>query len=229
MFVVRRQDLPALPSIINLHSSSIPVSFHTPDTFHLRLNDTCSSSYKFLIIVEASVEHVDFLHDVAWQCWGGHSWLILTGSPWTTGWMDTTLPNIWINSQLFLLDTNTLKLYEYYRIGKTSSAIQRHIGVYIPRLGFRSSTDQTMYGRRHDLQGHKFTVAYLFRIPYITMEKGKMSGLHTNLLHLLQERLNFTYELYLQPDSQFGVKRKDGTWSGLVGSVLYGKADFSMW
>ena len=46
-------------------------------------------------------------------------------------------------------------------------------------------------------------------------------GLVKDLLDILGRRLDFTYELYLVPDGQYGKLRKDGVWDGLIGEVSW--------
>ena len=50
----------------------------------------------------------------------------------------------------------------------------------------------------------------------------RFEGFCIDLLNKIAEYLNFRYELYLVPDEQFGSKRNDGTWSGMVGEIMMG-------
>ena len=41
------------------------------------------------------------------------------------------------------------------------------------------------------------------------------------LSHIVRE-LDFKYEMYLVPDGNFGKKKEDGEWNGMIGEVLNG-------
>ena len=45
------------------------------------------------------------------------------------------------------------------------------------------------------------------------------------LLPILQQILNFTYDLTQPPDGQWGAIQSDGSWSGLVGMLMRGEID----
>lgn len=56
-----------------------------------------------------------------------------------------------------------------------------------------------------------------------------VSGLMIDLLGLIQDKLSFSYELYLVPDGKYGaIDDVTGLWNGMIGEVLYGKADMAL-
>ena len=56
-----------------------------------------------------------------------------------------------------------------------------------------------------------------------------VSGLIIELLGLIQNALHFPYELYLVPDGKYGaIDDITGRWNGMIGEVLYGKADMAL-
>lgn len=53
------------------------------------------------------------------------------------------------------------------------------------------------------------------------------SGFYIDLIKTLQEKLDFTYEIYEVEDKKWGGK-VNGTWNGLVKDIMTGKADIAM-
>jgi ABC-type amino acid transport substrate-binding protein len=64
----------------------------------------------------------------------------------------------------------------------------------------------------------------------------KPEGFIVDLLEDLKEKLNaaasenekISYEYSLEPNKTYGVKNADGTWNGLVGAVIAGRADIAV-
>ncbi|XP_035698245.1 glutamate receptor ionotropic, NMDA 3A-like [Branchiostoma floridae] len=61
----------------------------------------------------------------------------------------------------------------------------------------------------------------------IEVEKKCCYGLCHDLLHKLSQDLNFQYELYVVRDGKYGGM-KDNLWNGMVGDLLYGRADMAV-
>lgn len=56
-----------------------------------------------------------------------------------------------------------------------------------------------------------------------------VSGLMIDLLGLIQNKISFSYELYLVSDGKYGaIDDVTGRWNGMIGEVLYGKADMAL-
>ena len=49
-----------------------------------------------------------------------------------------------------------------------------------------------------------------------------------NLLDTLSSLLNFTYTLYVPPDGQYGGRFENGSWNGMIGEVVNGRADLAL-
>lgn len=54
------------------------------------------------------------------------------------------------------------------------------------------------------------------------------SGVDIKLLNCLSEKLNFRYEILLSPDGQWGTLDQNGGWSGIIGMLVRGEADFGL-
>ena len=51
---------------------------------------------------------------------------------------------------------------------------------------------------------------------------ARFQGFAVDLIQRIAEMHQFTYELYLVPDGNFGAKTKNKTWNGMIGEVLSG-------
>ena len=52
-------------------------------------------------------------------------------------------------------------------------------------------------------------------------------GISISLLHLVSQKLNFNYDIYLTVDNKFGGKNHKGEWVGMIGDIINGRADFA--
>jgi ABC-type amino acid transport substrate-binding protein len=69
-------------------------------------------------------------------------------------------------------------------------------------------------------------VVTLLNPPYaVQSADGKISGFLVDLLDLIAPIAGVTYSLSLQPDALYGAKQGDGSWNGLVGSLVSKSAD----
>lgn len=64
--------------------------------------------------------------------------------------------------------------------------------------------------------------------PFNFEKNGFFRGFIPDLIRLILQDLNATYELYAVGDGKYGAIDADGKWNGLVGEVLTGKADIAM-
>ncbi len=95
-----------------------------------------------------------------------------------------------------------------------------------PLLGGEEA--DSIWERRRDLMGKRFTLAYVETEGYIKVEEdGRAAGFTVDILEFLADRLNFTYDLVPSYDGNFGVVDADGNWNGLIRMLLDGEADFS--
>ena len=54
------------------------------------------------------------------------------------------------------------------------------------------------------------------------LQGGSISykGYCIDLLNELARYLNFTYEIYVNPDGKYGSETENGTWNGMIGELL---------
>ncbi|KAI6215439.1 Protein CBR-GLR-7 [Aphelenchoides besseyi] len=53
-------------------------------------------------------------------------------------------------------------------------------------------------------------------------------GYCIDLLEMIRQDLNFTYDLYLVPDGKFGAIERTGNWNGMIGQLVSGEADIAL-
>ena len=58
------------------------------------------------------------------------------------------------------------------------------------------------------------------------MDEFTAEGIYPDILREMKSILNFTYSLKPISDGQFGTKLENGSWTGIMGAVSSGKADF---
>ncbi|XP_069995697.1 probable glutamate receptor [Penaeus vannamei] len=106
---------------------------------------------------------------------------------------------------------------------------------WTPDLGL-GAKDELFPDEFGDFNGHKFTVVAKRYFPYMdasleTNEPGSrltvLDSLDTRIFLALARYLNFTFETWSTADSEFGVDKGDGNWTGMVGALQHGHADFS--
>ena len=78
----------------------------------------------------------------------------------------------------------------------------------------------------------KFTIVTVIQEPFVfeivgLKNSSKKIGLVKDILDLLSERMNFTYDLHWCGDGNYGAPDANGVWNGMVGEVLYGRADMA--
>ncbi|XP_042208317.1 glutamate receptor-like [Homarus americanus] len=87
-----------------------------------------------------------------------------------------------------------------------------------------------------DMGGHKLRVVGLSFFPFIKYDReGPEAGstvtphdcLDHRMLQEMSERLNFTFEVRLPVDDQWGTLDSNGSWTGMVGTLAMEKADIS--
>ena len=50
--------------------------------------------------------------------------------------------------------------------------------------------------------------------------KLKLHSIRSKYKHIFQERLNFTYTVKTPKDGAWGVVNEDGSWTGMIGSLI---------
>lgn len=76
----------------------------------------------------------------------------------------------------------------------------------------------------------KFRVSTIYHEPFVMRGDNNVGfkGLLIDMLSKLSERLNFTVEYKLATDETFGRVNANGTWSGIIGEVINGKAEIGL-
>ncbi|GFQ84685.1 putative glutamate receptor [Trichonephila clavata] len=76
----------------------------------------------------------------------------------------------------------------------------------------------------------KIKIAYLPSKYLLEIEKNEngdiqLNGLIGQVINLVSSKLKFQYEIQKPPDNEFGVQKKDGNWTGLLGILQRKEAD----
>ncbi|XP_042202981.1 glutamate receptor ionotropic, delta-1-like [Homarus americanus] len=120
---------------------------------------------------------------------------------------------------------------------KLCSGSSRHSVIYLDTWHYSSGFRQevTLFRQdMNDLQGYDFAVAALPYSPFIMTNDpslpgpGTYRGLEVFLLDTLAEAINFTYHYVAPKDNQWGRLTKNGTWTGMIGMVVYEEADWAV-
>uniref|UniRef100_A0AC34GQT2 Uncharacterized protein n=1 Tax=Panagrolaimus sp. ES5 TaxID=591445 RepID=A0AC34GQT2_9BILA len=81
-------------------------------------------------------------------------------------------------------------------------------------------------------QINHYRVVTVIQQPFVEYVHGgsvnQFQGYCIDLLNLIQQELQFTYEIYQAPDGKFGSVDDNGNWNGLIGEVVIGKADIAL-
>ncbi|GFS48594.1 putative glutamate receptor [Trichonephila inaurata madagascariensis] len=76
----------------------------------------------------------------------------------------------------------------------------------------------------------KIKIAYLPSKYLLEIDKDEngdiqLNGLIGQVINLVSSKLKFQYEIQKPPDNEFGVRKKDGNWTGLLGILQRKEAD----
>ena len=134
---------------------------------------------------------------------------------------------------IFLTPTNTnFVLAEKYAI-KKGPTIEKLIGNWNLEAGLHIDIP-LLWERRSDLMNIELidtVLEYPVIRKFVRNEEGvimKQSGIGADILAVLQERLNFSTKAVPPEDKEWGSIKDDNlTWSGMVGDLVYGRADIS--
>ncbi|KAI6235050.1 hypothetical protein M3Y95_00010300 [Aphelenchoides besseyi] len=77
-----------------------------------------------------------------------------------------------------------------------------------------------------------YRVVTILQEPFIETGGPKETfgyqGYCIDLLEMIRQDLNFTYDLYLVPDGKFGAIERTGNWNGMIGQLVSGEADIAL-
>ncbi|XP_049799214.1 glutamate receptor ionotropic, kainate 2-like [Schistocerca nitens] len=123
---------------------------------------------------------------------------------------------------------------------ESSSGGFQRVATWTPQEGFLSSRTETQAQRQTQsiIEGRHLIVSSRLDPPYLRMKapttpprvgNDRYEGYSMDLIANIAELLNFTFEFKLAPDGEYGTydKRK-GTWNGLVGELINGRADLAI-
>ncbi len=155
-------------------------------------------------------------------------------------WILPDLKYVSINKSLLRYDSmivtyskagSIVQLKEWYSLNGGRLEWNK-IGSWDVINGFVSLADHYMWKRRRDL--HAAPLRYLILPwPNFTTLKvdadGKLKdiGLYNDVLMYLKDYLNFTLEVSLPKDGEWGYQSSDGFWTGIVGELVRGECDVS--
>ncbi|KAI8482040.1 Glutamate receptor ionotropic, delta-1 [Branchiostoma belcheri] len=107
--------------------------------------------------------------------------------------------------------------------------ISKQVGAWDPVTGLQLQPGPQ---QRHGTANRTYRVVTLTEEPFAfrvdTSDGPEFSGFCMDLLKELSIMLDYDYELYEVHDGKYGSRGADGTWSGMVGDVMTGKADFAI-
>ena len=134
---------------------------------------------------------------------------------------------------IFLNPTNTnFVLAEKYAI-KKGPMIEKYIGYWKSEAGLHIDIP-LLWERRSDLMNVELidtVLEYPVLRKFVRNEEDvimKQSGIGADILAVLQDRLNFSTQAVPPEDKEWGSVKEDNlTWSGMVGDLVYGRADIS--
>lgn len=115
-----------------------------------------------------------------------------------------------------------------YLIGSQTVPTQRVVEVWTNKTN--SKEYEYIWRRRHNLEGMKIKIGALNYPSMITLnpdDPTKATGFCAELLYLLAQGMNFTFE-YIQPERNvFGTTTEDEEWTGLAGLLVRNEVDMS--
>ena len=86
--------------------------------------------------------------------------------------------------------------------------------------------DLPLFERRRDLMGYTFLAETMPEAPYVTVSYDdekfiRLGGLWGDIWHgMLEKMLNFSTEIIISPDGQWGSRGENGSWNGIVSRLM---------
>uniref|UniRef100_A0A2K6GIP7 Glutamate receptor n=1 Tax=Propithecus coquereli TaxID=379532 RepID=A0A2K6GIP7_PROCO len=108
----------------------------------------------------------------------------------------------------------------------------RKLGCWNPVTGLNGSlTDKKL---ENNMRGVVLRVVTVLEEPFVMVSENvlgkpkKYQGFSIDVLDALSNYLGFNYEIYVAPDHKYGSPQEDGTWNGLVGELVFKRADIGI-
>ncbi|KAI4543065.1 hypothetical protein MG293_007191, partial [Ovis ammon polii] len=106
------------------------------------------------------------------------------------------------------------------------------LGCWNPVTGLNGSlTDKKL---ENNMRGVVLRVVTVLEEPFVMVSENvlgkpkKYQGFSIDVLDALSNYLGFNYEIYVAPDHKYGSPQEDGTWNGLVGELVFKRADIGI-
>ena len=127
-----------------------------------------------------------------------------------------------------LHDNGSWNLHENFKV-KLMNLPRVEVAAWTEEHGVKIRRED-LWERRSDLEGVMLTNVML---PFTTWNiiKGEspfpLDGLMPNILDTLATSLNFSMQWMLPNDGSWGGEKESGEWTGIIGTLMNGSADFS--
>ncbi|XP_009584210.1 PREDICTED: glutamate receptor ionotropic, delta-2, partial [Fulmarus glacialis] len=108
----------------------------------------------------------------------------------------------------------------------------RKLGCWNPIIGLNGSlTDRKL---ENNMRGVVLRVVTVLEEPFVMVSENvlgkpkKYQGFSIDVLEALATYLGFKYEIYVAPDHKYGSPQDDGSWNGLIGELVFKRADIGI-
>ncbi|KAK6494274.1 glutamate receptor ionotropic [Huso huso] len=105
----------------------------------------------------------------------------------------------------------------------------RKLGSWNPVTGLNGTlTDRKL---ENNMRGVVLRVVTVLEEPFVMVSENvlgkpnKYRGFSIDVLDALSSYLGFKYEIYVAPDHKYGSPQADGAWNGLIGELVFKRAD----
>uniref|UniRef100_A0A9J8BWG9 Glutamate receptor n=1 Tax=Cyprinus carpio carpio TaxID=630221 RepID=A0A9J8BWG9_CYPCA len=106
------------------------------------------------------------------------------------------------------------------------------LGTWDPIHGLNGTlTDRKL---ENNMRGVVLRVVTVLEEPFVMVSENvlgkpkKYQGFSIDVLDALANYLGFKYEIYVAPDHKYGSQQADGTWNGLIGELVFKRADVGL-
>uniref|UniRef100_H2ZWF2 Glutamate receptor n=2 Tax=Latimeria chalumnae TaxID=7897 RepID=H2ZWF2_LATCH len=103
------------------------------------------------------------------------------------------------------------------------------LGSWNPVTGLNGTlTDRKL---ENNMRGVVLRVVTVLEEPFVMVSENVLGkpkmyrGFSIDVLDALSSYLGFKYEIYIAPDHKYGSPQEDGTWNGLIGELVFKRAD----
>ncbi len=142
--------------------------------------------------------------------------------------------NLRYDSMVFLYQINgssSVIITEAYVFKHGSSVIRRQeVGYWNDNIkDFVYTTEENVWERRSDLEGETVVGVYNAWAPLsYFLPDETLGGAFVDVAQVFADSMNFSLVIEKQADGKWGSKREDGSWSGMMGSLVEKRADLAL-